>query len=233
MKAQLGATTREKKDKHPQSMSGLRREWESRLDNGERRAIIGARRDQETTTLDAGAAMDYALAHSFERSSVVPEKELLKTALIHSVGNHSFHYGGEYWILQQAGGNVGPQAQFDFNSNWTRQNNQNSGGVGVGSTFASFLLGLPSGGNLPQNAQSFYTQRFAGLYIQDDWRLTRKLTLNVGLRWDVERPPTERYDRLTDRFDPNAPNPISSSAQAGSIAGVLRSRAFAAGTSRF
>jgi hypothetical protein len=135
-------------------------------------------------------------------------------ALTHSVGNHTFHYGGEYWVLQQAGASVGAQAQFDFNGNWTRQNNQNSGGTGVGSTFASYLLGLPSGGSLPQNAQSFYSERFAGLYIQDDWRVTRKLTINVGLRWDVERPPVERFDRLTDRFDPNAPNPISSSAQA-------------------
>ena len=135
-------------------------------------------------------------------------------ALTHVKGNHTLHYGAEYWILQQAGASLGPQAQFDFNANWTRQNNQNSGGVGVGSTFASFLLGLPSGGNLPQNAESFYSQRFTGLYMQDDWRLSRKLTLNLGLRWDVERPPVERFNRLTDRFDPNALNPISAAAQA-------------------
>lgn len=88
-KGELGRKTREKKDKNPQSMSALRREWESRLEDGERDAIIGARSGQETTTLNAGAAMDYALAHSFERASVIPEKELLKTALIHSVGNAS------------------------------------------------------------------------------------------------------------------------------------------------
>jgi hypothetical protein len=65
--------------------------------------------------------------------------------LTHVKGNHTFHYGGEFWILQQAGGSVGVQPDFDFNnSNWTRQNNQNSGGPGVGSSFASFLLGLPT-----------------------------------------------------------------------------------------
>lgn len=86
-KGELGRKTREKKDKNPQAMSALLREWESRLEDGERAGIIGARRGGETTTLNAAAAMDYALAHSFERASVVPEKELLKSALIHSVGN--------------------------------------------------------------------------------------------------------------------------------------------------
>lgn len=135
-------------------------------------------------------------------------------ALTHTKGNHTLHYGGEYWNQQQAGAGLGAQAQFDFNSNWTRQNNNNSGGPGVGSTFASFLLGLPSGGSLPVNAQSFYSQRYAAVFIQDDWKLTRRLTLNMGLRWDVERPPVERYNRLTDRFDPNVVNPISAVAQA-------------------
>lgn len=88
-KGELGRRTREKKDKNAQSMSVLRREWESRLTEDERKAIIGARRGQQTTTVSACAAMDYALAHSFERASVIPHRELLKTALIHSVGNAS------------------------------------------------------------------------------------------------------------------------------------------------
>jgi conjugative relaxase-like TrwC/TraI family protein len=88
-KGELGRKTREKKDKHGKSISQLRAAWQARLGDEERRGIIEARRGGETTTLSAGAAMDYALSHSFERASVVPEKELLKTALIHSVGNAS------------------------------------------------------------------------------------------------------------------------------------------------
>jgi hypothetical protein len=135
--------------------------------------------------------------------------------LTHIHGNHTFRYGAEYWILQQAGGSVGAQPDFDFNnSNWTRPNNNNAGGTGQGSSFASFLLGLPNGGNVPMNAQSFYSQHYMGFYFQDDWRVTSKLTVNLGLRWDFERPVQERYDRLTDRFDPTAINPISGAAQA-------------------
>lgn len=140
--------------------------------------------------------------------------QTLGATLTHVFRNHTFHYGAEYWVLQQGSGNLGNQGEFDFNGNWTRQNNQNSGGTGDGSTLGSFLLGLPSGGNVPSNATAFYSQHFTGFFFQDDWRATRKLTLNFGMRWDYERPVEERYNRLTDRFDPNAINPISASAQA-------------------
>jgi hypothetical protein len=134
--------------------------------------------------------------------------------LTHIHGAHMMRYGGEYWVLQQASGGIGNQGQFDFNGNWTRQQATVGGGVGNGSTFASFLLGLPSGGNFPSNATAFYSQRFTALYFQDDWRVTKKLTLNLGLRWDYERPVTERYNRLTSNFDPTVVNPISDQAQA-------------------
>jgi hypothetical protein len=68
------------------SIRELRKAWRARLSDEEREALAAARRGQKSTTLAAKQAMDYALAHSFERASVVPEKDLLKTALIHSVG---------------------------------------------------------------------------------------------------------------------------------------------------
>ena len=51
--------------------------------------MLNAKEGRETTSPDARAAVNYALSHSFERASAVPEKELLKTALIQSVGNAS------------------------------------------------------------------------------------------------------------------------------------------------
>ena len=100
-------------------------------------------------------------------------------------------YGAEYWVLQQANASIGNQGQFNFdNSNWTRQQPTVSGGTGVGSQVASFMLGLPNGGNVNNNADAFYSQRFWGVYFQDDWRFTPKLTLNLGMRYDVERPVT-------------------------------------------
>lgn len=135
--------------------------------------------------------------------------------LTHIKGNHTMRYGAEYWVLQQANSGIGNQGQFNFdNSNWTRQQATVGGGTGNGSNFAAFLLGLPNGGNVPNNADAFYSQHFTAFYFQDDWLLTSKLTLNLGLRWDYERPITERYNRLTSNYDPNAINPINPQAQA-------------------
>ena len=136
-------------------------------------------------------------------------------SLTHVHGNHVFRYGGEYWILQEADASLSNAGgRFDFSSVWTRQQATVGGGTGNGSTFGSFLLGLPSGGNVPVNVSGFYSQRFMGFYAQDDWRVTPKLTLNIGLRWDYERPIEERFDRMTTNYDPTILNPISGAAQA-------------------
>jgi hypothetical protein len=139
-------------------------------------------------------------------------------------GNMTLKYGGEAWVLQQAGKAIGNQGQFDFGTNWTRQNAIVGGGTGNGSTVAAFLLGLPQGGSFPRNANSFYSQHYFAVHVEDDWRVTPKLTLNLGLRWDVETPVTERYNRLSSYFDINAINPISSPAQAA-YAQILASNA--------
>ena len=135
-------------------------------------------------------------------------------ALTHIKGNHTMRAGAEYWVLQEADGGIGVQPQFTFGNNWTVQNPNTSNGAGVGSNFGSFLLGLPTGGNSPRNADGMYSQHYAGFYFQDDWRVTSKLTVNLGLRWDVETPVTERYNRLTSQFDLNQINPVSAAAQA-------------------
>jgi hypothetical protein len=142
-------------------------------------------------------------------------------SLTHVKGNMVFHYGGEFRILQEGNANYGNQSgRFTFSDMWTRQR-YNSGDFGTGSSFASFLLGLPggcsclaSGGEFPRNANRFNSQHYSGLFFQNDWRVTSKLTLNMGLRWDLEQPWTERFDRMVTNFDPNAINPISDAAQA-------------------
>jgi len=86
---ELGRKTREAKPEKPMSMAELREVWNKRLGDGEREAISEARAGQDTQALDAGHAVDYAVAHCFERSSAVTKKKLLETALIHSYGKAS------------------------------------------------------------------------------------------------------------------------------------------------
>jgi hypothetical protein len=64
-----------------------------------------------------------------------------------------------------------------------------------GHPMASFLLGIASWGQGTQIAGPASLQSYQGAYIQDDWKITPKFTLNLGLRWDYEPPRTERFDR--------------------------------------
>jgi hypothetical protein len=139
------------------------------------------------------------------------------------LGRHTLHYGAEYWILQSASGGIGKPGQFDFDGSWTKPNYNQSCGTAQCSATASFLLGLPAGGNLPINASALYSQHFYAGFVQEDWRMTSKLTINVGMRYDLQTGVTERFDRLTDRYDPNAVNPIDASAKTAYQATVASS----------
>src|SRR5579872_339113 len=88
-KAKLGQWTREAKPEEQMDIGELRNAWLQRISEAEQRAIAEARRGRETAGLDADQAVDYALSHCFERESTVTQKNLLKTALIQSLGKAS------------------------------------------------------------------------------------------------------------------------------------------------
>lgn len=98
---------------------------------------------------------------------------------------------------------------YSFSAGMTQGPNPNTAASNRGNSIASLLLGTGSSGSLIQSfkdaaAQSVYT----ALYFQDDWRVTRKLTLNLGLRYDLDSPRTERYNRM-NYFDPFAQSPLA------------------------
>lgn len=106
-------------------------------------------------------------------------------------------------IQQQAAGGPGAVAgTFSFGNNWTTQNPTGTNGVGSGSGLASFLLGAPTGGSFPINASAFWSQHYTAVYFQDDWRISPKLTMNYGLRWDYETGISERHNKDYTRYDP-------------------------------
>jgi hypothetical protein len=138
--------------------------------------------------------------------------------------NHSFRYGWQYMIQQQADGALGASSgTFSFGNQWTTLNPDATAGTGVGSDTADMLLGLPSNGSsFPTAATAFWSQHYTAFYFQDDWKQSSKLTLNFGLRWDLEQPVTERYNRYYSRYDPNAPQTaITTSAQSLYAANIV------------
>ncbi|MBI1873932.1 MAG: TonB-dependent receptor [Acidobacteria bacterium] len=99
---------------------------------------------------------------------------------------------------------------FNFSAGFTQGPNPNTASSTAGHSIASLLLGTGTANNvLIQNWKNVASQNFyvAG-YVQDDWRVNERLTLNVGVRYDLETPRTERYDRM-NYFDPNARSPLA------------------------
>jgi hypothetical protein len=124
-------------------------------------------------------------------------------------GNHSIRSGLDMrWtnVYSENYGNAG--GQIDFTRQFTRAT-LNSTSNFEGNAFASFLLGAPSGGNVPVNALLHYTWTFVAPWLEDDWRIGSKLTLNLGFRWDFNSPVSEASNMLNYAFDPTIVNPIS------------------------
>ncbi len=120
-------------------------------------------------------------------------------------GRHALKFGGE--------------ARFGANNEIRDRSSSGSFGItplitgkpgtsGTGNSMASFLLGEVNSASVLVSDKIRSRAQYAALYVQDDWRLTERLTVNYGLRWEVELP---RYvvDNKQNSFDPQAVNPVS------------------------
>ncbi len=91
-----------------------------------------------------------------------------------------------------------------------------------GHSFASFLLGAPASGVVDVNPKPHYQWFFMAPWIQDDWRVNSKLTLNLGFRWDINGSVTEENNMLNYAFDPTIVNPVSARVQGPPVMGGIR-----------
>jgi outer membrane receptor protein involved in Fe transport len=138
-------------------------------------------------------------------------------------GRHQIKIGTDQrWVRLNYNTRNYPSGLYSFSSSLT-SNPQQSAGTGFG--LATFLLGEVSGGQLDiRPAYSFHAW-MNGSYVQDDWKVTPRFTVNLGLRYDFSSEPVERHNRFSN-FDPYVINPQTGMRGSLVYAGAERSRQF-------
>jgi hypothetical protein len=140
----------------------------------------------------------------------------LVTSLTKIWGSHSVKMGMDMrqinWLQQNTGDILSFNAYAGPTSRiWNAPDSTS------GDAFASFLLGIPEGSsNYP--VFPWWRGYYFAPYIHDDWKITRRLTLNIGLRWDLYSPTTEKWNRINGPFDPTVASPIAQQIPANMLA---------------
>ncbi len=146
---------------------------------------------------------------TFTTLNFIPYTHIVRPDVTKILANHTLKFGGEFRKLFMNFSQFGqPSGAYSFNSSITQRVIGAASSQTQGNGFASFLLGIPASGNVEHTYATASSSVYFGFYVQDDWKVNRKLTLNLGLRYDVDVPRTERYNRLS-YFDINAPSPIA------------------------
>jgi outer membrane receptor protein involved in Fe transport len=144
------------------------------------------------------------------------DTHMVANSLTYVTGSHTFRFGAEYRLYRFY--------PFQFNTttgsfSFTRAATAGpvpsatvSPADAAGSSLASFLLGIPSG--ITREVQTPITiyHHYGAGFVQDDWKIFRNLTLNLGLRWDFETGTASPQNLITN-FDFDAPSPIAGSVQ--------------------
>jgi hypothetical protein len=132
-------------------------------------------------------------------------------------GNHNLKFGADMrWQQTNGADSAGQQGVFSFSPNETAFPTA-AGRAASGNAFASFILGAVD--NSSYNGLYVVPglrYQYKALFAQDDWKVSRKLTLNIGLRWDLFTPRHEHNTNISG-FDPTVPNP-----GAGGLLGAIK-----------
>jgi hypothetical protein len=145
----------------------------------------------------------------------------LFTDVVKNVGHHTFKVGVDLRQYRVDVINYGDSAGlFTFGTNFVSHTSGSSAPT-FGGDFASFLLGLPTSGEFDKAARASFHSWYTAGFVQDDWRATSHLTLNLGVRFDQDSPYDEKLGRTVNGFSQAANLPITAQAQANYAAHPL------------
>jgi len=130
-------------------------------------------------------------------------------------GTHNIKFGADLRAYRENTYDYGqPGGAFYFQKTFTRGPLDNSpASPGGGQGLAALLLGQPTTGWIDSNDSQSVQSTYWGFYVHDNWRVSRKLTLDIGLRWDYQGPVTERFNRTVRGFDANTAQRIEAQAK--------------------
>ncbi len=133
-------------------------------------------------------------------------------------GKHQLKIGTEFRIYNRNGAGLGfASGSYNFGRSWTQRDARRAEAT-AGNEFATFLLGYPTGGSVDRNINPAWSWRYYAAYVQDDWKLSPRLTVNLGFRWDYEAPAAERFNRMLTGFAFEQPSPIAAAVRASPAA---------------
>jgi hypothetical protein len=154
--------------------------------------------------------------------TTLEEKTNFVASLTWVKNNHTFKFGGETRIEGYPNNNfIDTNGSFGFSAAETGLPYLNATGPAgtngtIGLPYASFLLGLVDNYNVAEPADAKLGKHSLAFYAQDDWKITRKFTLEYGLRYDFANAQQEQYGRF-GTFDPSVPN----TQDGGRLGGVI------------
>ena len=145
----------------------------------------------------------------------------LEPSMSHLIGNHNLKIGGEYRLLRNNYYQSNdPAGEYNFDAGMTSGNPlAGQPGVSSGIGMASFILGYGSNGSTTEPAKTADQNVYGAFYAADTWQVSRKLTLNLGARVDLQGDWTERYNRIVV-FNPNEASPIASAVNMPNLKGA-------------
>ncbi|MBI4909029.1 MAG: TonB-dependent receptor [Acidobacteria bacterium] len=140
------------------------------------------------------------------------EQHSLLAIVTKQTGRHTTKFGLDYRMTnwnRLVPGNAGP-GDFTFNPVYTQQDPfTNSSADRSGSSMASLLLGAPMTGSIGSASPVSMRNHYAAFFAQEEWKVLPRVILSLGLRYELETPWTERYNRISQGFHYTAPFPVS------------------------